>query len=82
MGIFSGVVVFLLVWWTALFTVLPFGHRRDEDGTPVAPNMKKKLVWTTVISVVIWVVIYILIDSDVISFREIANHMIEEDLKR
>ena len=82
MGIVTGIIVFLLIWWTALFTVLPFGHKRAEDGTPVESNMKKKLIWTTILSVIIWSVVFVLIEADIISFREIANSMIEEDLER
>ena len=82
MGPVSGVIVFILIWWTALFAVLPFGHRREDDGTPVKPNMKKKLILNTVISIVIWGIVFALIEADVISFREMATEMIEEDHNR
>ena len=32
MTVFTGIVVFLLVWWTVLFCVLPIGTRPDPDG--------------------------------------------------
>lgn len=82
MGIVTGIIVFLLIWWTALFTVLPFGHKRDQDGTPIRANMKKKLIWTTILSAIIWGVVFVLIEADIISFRDLANSMIEEDLER
>ncbi|MGH1398355.1 MAG: DUF1467 family protein [Alphaproteobacteria bacterium] len=80
MGVVTGIIVFLLVWWVMLFTVLPFGHRRDEDGTPVTPNMKRKLIITTGVSVVIWGAIFALVQSDLISFHDMAKTMMEEDL--
>ncbi|MBL4805141.1 MAG: DUF1467 family protein [Alphaproteobacteria bacterium] len=79
MGIVTGIIVFLLIWWTSLFMVLPFGHKREGDGTPVKPNMKKKLLWTTLLAVILWGIVFSLIEADIVSFREIADHMIEED---
>jgi predicted secreted protein len=75
---FTGTVVFLLVWWTALFCVLPIGTRPDPDGdidaggwrgAPVAPNLGWKLVGTTGLTIVIWAILYVVIDSDWLSFR-------------
>jgi predicted secreted protein len=74
MGWFTGTVVFLLTWWILLFTVLPFGHERDEDGTPKFAHMKKKFIWTTIIACIVWVIIYLIIDADIISFREMAQN--------
>ena len=79
MNFVTGVIVFLLIWWTALFAVLPFGHRRDTDGTPVKANIKKKFFWTTIVSVIIWGIVFALIEYDVISFRDIAHDMVEKD---
>ncbi len=75
---FSGIIVYLLVWWTALFAVLPFGTRPDPEGdpatggwrgTPQRPLLLRKLVATTLVSAVIWVGIYALVESDWLSFR-------------
>ena len=83
MGWFTGVVVFLITWWTLLFAVLPFGHKRDKDGTPLeGTNIKRKFVWTTVGAVVVWVMIYLIIDADIISFQSMAQEMFEEDRVR
>jgi predicted secreted protein len=75
---FTGIVVFLLVWWVALFCVLPIGTRPDADGdpaaggwrgTPVAVHLGWKLLGTTALSAVIWGGIWLLIEADWISFR-------------
>jgi len=79
MNLLSAVVVFFLIWWTALFTVLPFSISRDETGKPNDPKIKEKFIMTTLVSVVIWAIIYILIEMDIISFREMANIMVVED---
>ncbi|MEZ5813587.1 MAG: DUF1467 family protein [Alphaproteobacteria bacterium] len=82
MGLVTGIIVFLLIWWTALFVVLPFGHERDEAGKPVLAHMKKKFLWTSVFTVILWGLVFVLIESDVISFRDMAGQMIEEDHHR
>ncbi len=82
MGVVTGVIVFILIWWTSLFAVLPFGHARAEDGTPVKSNIKRKFIWTTLVAFVLWGMVFALIESDMISFREMANTMIEEDRQR
>ncbi len=72
---FSGVVVFILIWWTAIFTVLPFSLKRNERGMPDDPRLKRKVVITTLVSALIWLVVHGLVSSDIISFREIAKTM-------
>jgi predicted secreted protein len=79
MNWFTGIIVYLLVWWTVLFAVLPFGTRPDPDGDPAAggwrgaperPLLLRKLIATTLVSAVVWLGIYALVESDWISFRE------------
>jgi predicted secreted protein len=79
MGWVSGIVVFLLVWWTMLFTVLPFALKRDETGKPDDPKIKKKFAITTLIAAGIWCVIYALVSADIISFHDMASEMIKKD---
>ncbi|MCB1532406.1 MAG: DUF1467 family protein [Alphaproteobacteria bacterium] len=76
---FSGIVVFILTWWICIFLVLPFGLKRDEKGMPNDPHLKKKLLIITGVSIVIWLLIYLLIDSDIISFREMAKSLALQD---
>jgi predicted secreted protein len=76
---FTGVVVYLLIWWTALFAVLPIGTRPVEDadpeaggwrGAPARPLLGRKLIGTTVVAAVLWLGAYALIESDLVSFRD------------
>ena len=36
MTIFTGTVVYLLIWWTALFAILPIGTHPDPEGDPAS----------------------------------------------
>jgi predicted secreted protein len=74
---FTGVLLFVCIWWTALFAVLPIGTRpvaRADDrsgwrGTPEQPRLLRKVIVTTIVAVVIWTGSYLLIQSDYVSFR-------------
>jgi predicted secreted protein len=55
--------IFLTIWWTVLFAVMPIGMSQQDQapptdgsqwGAPQNPNLKKKFITTTWISVVIW----------------------------
>ncbi|MDT7950029.1 MAG: DUF1467 family protein [Acetobacteraceae bacterium] len=77
MNWFTAFVVFLLVWWTLLFTVLPLWTRPQPEadeatgwrGVPERPMMLRKLLVTTAISIVVWAAIMWVIQSPYLSFR-------------
>jgi predicted secreted protein len=77
MSVFVGVILYVLIWWTALFAVLPFGTRPVAEpdaatgwrGAPAQPRMWLKLGATTLVAAVIWGICYALIVTDWISFR-------------
>lgn len=83
MGVAGGLVVFFITWWTVLFAVLPFGVRRHdelgedappgtEEAAPARPMIVKKFLWTTAITAVIWVIVFVAIESNIFSFRDWA----------
>lgn len=72
---FTGIIVFLLIWWLTIFAVLPFGIKRDKTGRPNDPKLKQKFLATTALSVLIWLLVYALIEADIISFREMAKSL-------
>ncbi len=77
MNWFTGVVLFVIIWWTALFAVLPIGTRPVEQadqasgwrGTPESPRLLMKVIVTTIVATLLWAGAYALIRSDYISFR-------------
>lgn len=87
MSVVSGIVVYLLLWWTVVFCVLPFGmnptkgSEGGDEGLPHNPKILQKALITTLISGILWVVIYVLIDHHVISFFDMADDMAAQDLK-
>jgi predicted secreted protein len=83
MGFVSGVVVFIMIWWTVLFMVLPWGNRPPEEdvvegqsmSAPSLPRLKLKFMITTGIAVLLWFVIAYMIESKLISFHDMARSM-------
>ena len=77
MGWFTASVLYVLIWWTVLFAVLPLGTRPSEApdpltgwrGAPEQPKLLRKLVITTLVSAALWAIAVGLIESDWLSFR-------------
>ena len=65
-SISTAFAIYFVLWWVVLFAVLPFGIRSQmesgeeiagtDPGAPSAARMGRKLLWTTVISAVIFAV--------------------------
>ena len=80
MNWFSQFAIFLLIWFVVLFAVLPFGVRPQinpepghDPGAPVQPMLWRKAAWTTVISLIIWGVYYVVTQVYGISLLDLAN---------
>lgn len=76
MNWFTGVVVYILVWWVTLFAVLPFwvtptepGEIGHASGAPRRPRLLLKAAVTSGIAGLIWLGIYVLVKEPWISFR-------------
>jgi predicted secreted protein len=83
---FTGIVAYILIWWTALFAVLPWGNRLSQHpvpgqphSAPDVPRLKQKFIITTILSAVIWLCIFLLVRADIIDFRMLAGNMMMED---
>ena len=81
MNYFTGIIVFLLIWWVTIFCVLPFGLERDKTGKPEKIYALRVFLITTALSALIWGGLYVLIDSEIISFRDMANKAAQEAAK-
>ena len=86
---FTGLLAYFLIWWVALFAVLPWGIRHSYDnnpaeraaGAPVNPSIKKKFLITTIVATIIFIIIYAIGETGLIDFREISLSMRAEDLE-
>jgi len=62
--------VYLIIWWTVLFAVLPLGARSHHEAgikvpgggdpaSPVNPNLKRKFLTTTWVSALVFAVVWV-----------------------
>jgi len=69
MSVTTAVAIFFLIWWVVLFAVLPWGIRSQHEGgevvpgtdpgAPAIPNLRWKLLWTTLVSAAIFAACYV-----------------------
>ena len=76
MQIFTGIMLFAIIWWMVFFTVLPWGNRAVENpepghatSAPAKPRLWLKMGVTTGIAAVLFVVARLVIESGVIDLR-------------
>ncbi len=70
-------MVYFIIWWVVIFAVLPWGVRvpdTHEPGhatsAPENPMLRRKAAITTVVAAIIWVGVYLLVQSDLVNLRE------------
>ena len=71
-----GIATYVVIWWVAIFAVLPWGVRPSEKGdlghaagAPANPRLLLKAAVTSVVAGVLWLIVYWAVNADLISFR-------------
>ncbi len=83
MGIPTLILVYVICWWMCFFAILPIGVRAQNEteegvteGTvpsaPSNPMLKKKIIMTSIIALVLTTGYYFLATSGLISFKAMA----------
>ena len=81
MGITGSIIVYVLIWWIVFFSLLPVGIQSNKEtfkekiegvdpGAPKNPKIAKKFLITTIITSIIFIVIYYLVKVDLLNLRE------------
>ena len=81
MGITGSIIVFVIIWWIIFFSVLPVGIQSNKEkfkeriegidpGAPKNPKIAKKFLITTIITTLIFLVVYYLVKIDLLNLRE------------
>ena len=76
MTITAALVVYAVIWFITLYVALPIGEKSQSEsgdvvpGTPASapsePMLKRKVIWVTVITTVLWAIVVGIIISGVI----------------
>jgi predicted secreted protein len=65
MTLAGAAALYFVIWWTALFAVLPFGIRSQAEadilpgsdpGAPALPALNEKAIWTTIVAAVVFTI--------------------------
>ena len=81
MGITGSIIVYVMIWWIIFFSVLPVGIQSNKElfkdkiggmdpGAPKNPKIAKKFLITTLITSIIFIVIYYLVEIDLLNLRK------------
>ena len=81
MGITGSIIVYVLIWWIIFFSLLPVGIQSNKEkfkekiegidpGAPINPKSGKKFLITTLITSIIFIVIYYLVEFNLLNLRE------------
>ena len=84
MTVFTGIAIYFTIWWTVLFSVLPIGvtsHAEagidkgdgGDPGAPVDPKLKKKFVTTTIVSTILWVILFLVLHFKLVTLPPVPT---------
>jgi len=78
MNLEEAIAIYLTIWWTTLFAILPLGVRSHaEEGievpgggdpaSPVNPNLKRKFITTSWVSGIVFAILWTVLHFNLIS---------------
>jgi predicted secreted protein len=79
MPVTTAIAIFFLIWWVVLFAVLPWGIRSQHEsgemtpgtdpGAPAMPQLGRKLLWTTLVSALIFAGCYVIYANHLVTLQ-------------
>ena len=81
MSITGSVVIYVILWWIVFFSLLPIDVNREKKGiirgsdagAPENPRIIKKFIYSTLITSLIFIIIYILVKYEYLNIRNLIN---------
>jgi predicted secreted protein len=77
--------IYFVIWWIVLFLTLPFGVRSQHEdgggvpgsdpGAPIATLMGRKLIWTTIISAIIFALASVAYNAGLLNIERLSKLM-------
>jgi len=73
----GSIVIYVIIWWIVFFSLLPIDVNRyknikiegEDPGSPENPKILKKFIFTTIISSILFLIIYYLVNYNYINLR-------------
>jgi predicted secreted protein len=80
MGITGSIIVYVMIWWIIFFSILPVGIKSNKEvfrdsiegidpGAPKNPKIAKKFLITTIITSILFIMIYYIVDLGFFNLR-------------
>ena len=74
-------IIYIIIWWIIFFAILPIDVNRvkttkvegEDPGSPENPKMLKKFIYCTVITTILFIIIYILMKFEYLNLRNIIS---------
>ena len=83
MSLTGSFVVFIILWWLIFFTILPLNIKSQfesskaikgtDPGAPNNPQIVKKIIITTFVVSILFVIIYLLAYLDILNLRDLLS---------
>ena len=72
-------IIYIIIWWIVFFAILPIDVDRkkiekiegEDPGSPENPKILKKFIYCTVITTILFTVIYLLMKFEYLNLRNI-----------
>ena len=72
-------IIYIIIWWIVFFAILPIDVERrklikvdgEDPGSPENPKMLKKFIYCTVITTILFTIIYLLMKFEYLNLRNI-----------
>ena len=74
-------IIYIIIWWIIFFAILPIDVERkkfikvngEDPGSPENPKMLKKFIYCTVITTILFIMIFLLMKFEYLNLRNIIN---------
>ena len=81
MSITGSLIIYVMIWWIIFFSLLPLDVDRKhkqivegiDKGSPENPRIIKKLIYTTIITSIIFIGIYLLVKYNYFNLRKFIS---------
>jgi predicted secreted protein len=83
MSVTTAIAIYFVIWWVVLFTILPWGIRSQHEdgeiapgtdpGAPALPRLWLKLLWTTVVSGLVFALCYVAYVYRLVSLHDLVT---------
>ena len=81
MSLTGSIIIYVLIWWIVFFALLPMDVNREKKqniigidaGAPENPKIIKKFVYSTLITSIIFIIIFLLVKYEYLNIRNLIS---------